>query len=106
MSRTTPTFTVGKYDGPETYTCEMKEVDFADGNRRFICTNADVPSDYWPKNVYQINYDVIGTYKLNAARQYEFTPLPQNGGYKPRHRRKSKSHRKYHMKSHKKSRKH
>ena len=106
---TIPTFTVGKYDGPETFACKMTHVTFSDGKNHFICTNDDVPSDYWPKDVYQINdsgeYGVIGTYKLNAGK-YEFTPKKGGGSKSKRYRRKSKSHRKCHGKSHKKSRKH
>jgi hypothetical protein len=81
---TIPTFTVGKYDGPETFACKMTDVMFSDGKIHLICTNDDVPPDYWPKDVYQINdsgeYGVIGTYKLNAG-QYEFTPK-KGGGLK------------------------
>ena len=79
---TIPTFTVGKYDGPETFACKMTHVTFSDGKNHFICTNDDVPSDYWPKDVYQINdsgeYGVIGSYKLNAGK-YGFTPKKGGG---------------------------
>jgi hypothetical protein len=69
-----PHFWVVKpHEGPDRITCDMRELQFSDGETRLICTSSKCPDSMVPNDVYRLNtrtnrYDVIGRYYTTATR--------------------------------------